>query len=194
MPLGTEWTDDELMQRVAQKDEEAFAELYARYQGKIYHFLRRYLGNSHEAEDLTVEVFHRVWRHARRYRAQGHFSAWIFRIARNLALQHLRRRRPRVSLDHAADAEKDAPVEWLEDPEARPDRRLRAERIREAVEQALAELPTEQREALLLVVQDGLSYQEVSTLLGISVSALKARIHRAREKLRRKLGSLLGEE
>jgi RNA polymerase sigma-70 factor (ECF subfamily) len=174
-------TDDELMARGAQGDEDAFRILVQRWERPVMAFLERMLGSREEAEDLGQETFLRVCRHAPRYRPSGQFRSWLFRIAGNLARSRLRRRRI---------------LEWVRFETARhdiaaaeepPDRQLEREESRRAVRAALAKLPARQRQAVLLRRYDGLSHREIAQALGTTVPAVESLLHRALATLRREL-------
>jgi RNA polymerase sigma-70 factor (ECF subfamily) len=183
-------TDAALMQRVQRGDREAFAALVTRYQQPVITFIHRSLGDLTEAEDLAQNVFVQVFKAADRYRPAGKFSTWLFTIARNLCLNELRRRarHPADSLDAPlADAEGG---EWLPglaaDAPGPVEITLRHE-LEARVEEAIQALPEKQRTALLLCRERDFSYEDISRVLGCSLTATKSLIHRARETLKRRL-------
>jgi RNA polymerase sigma-70 factor (ECF subfamily) len=182
--------DAALMLRVKHGDREAFAELVDRYKQPIMNLIFRTVRDAAEAEDLTQKVFLQVYRSADRYRVSARFSTWIYTIARNLCLNELRRRarHPAESLDESWSDEDPHP--WRQATESgapSPDGALLRRELEERVDQALNELPETQRTALLLCRQEDVSYEEMSRILGCSLSATKSLIHRARETLRQKL-------
>lgn len=182
--------DAALMLRVQRGDMRAFEELMARYQQSVANLLYRSLGDAAEAEDIAQNVFLQVYKSAARYRVSAKFSTWLFTIARNLCLNELRRRtrHPAVSLD--------APHPEHEDEAGRPlpDRRaagpvestLHAE-LEAKIQEALNELPENQRTAILLCREQELSYEDIAAVLGCSLTAVKSLIHRGRETLKRRL-------
>jgi RNA polymerase sigma-70 factor (ECF subfamily) len=182
--------DAALMLRVQRGDTRAFEELMARYQQSVANLLYRSLGDAAEAEDLAQNVFIQVYKSAARYRVSAKFSTWLFTIARNLCLNELRRRtrHPAVSLD--------APHPEHEDEAGRPlpDRRasgpvesaLHAE-LEAKIQEALNDLPENQRTAILLCREQELSYEDIAAVLGCSLTAVKSLIHRGRETLKRRL-------
>jgi len=189
MPTEPE-ADAALMLRVKEGDSAAFAELVDRYKQPIMNLVARMLHDPAEAEDIAQNVFVQVYRFADRYEASARFTTWLFTIARNLCLNELRRRsrRPAESLDAlSAEQPGHTPVQ-VEDRHSSspPDNLLRAE-LERKVEEAISQLPENQRLALLLCRQDELSYEEMAEVLGCSVSATKSLIHRGRETLKQKL-------
>lgn len=174
-------TDDELMTRGAQGDEDAFRILVQRWERPVIAFLERMLGSREEAEDLGQEAFLRVCRQAPRYRPSGQFRSWLFRIAGNLARSRLRRRRI-LQWVRFEPAQHD--IAAADEP---ADRQLEREESRRAVRAALAKLPDRQRQAVLLRRYDGLSHREIARALGTTVPAVESLLHRALAALRRDL-------
>lgn len=183
--------DAALMRRVQRGDRAAFEELVARWQQPVLNFVFRTLPDATEAEDLAQGVFVQVWKSAARYEPSAKFSTWLFTIARNLCLNEFRRRtrHPADSLDAPAHAGTDEPRgHSVEDRQitGAPDALLRGE-LEAKVEEAVAALPENQRTALLLWQRDDMAYEEIGTVLGCSLSAVKSLIHRARETLKGRL-------
>ena len=182
--------DAALMMKVKQGDSQAFAELVGKYQQPVMNLVYRMLRDATEAEDVAQNVFVQVHRSAHRYQVAAKFSTWLFTIARNLCLNELRRRsrHPTESIDTPHPEQEDHPLHQFEDQRTTspPDTLLHGE-LQEKIEQALAELPENQRVAILLCRQDDLSYEEIADVLGCSLSATKSLIHRGRETLRLKL-------
>jgi RNA polymerase sigma-70 factor (ECF subfamily) len=182
--------DAALMMRVKQGDREAFAELVDKYKQPIHNLAFRMLRDGSEAEDLAQNVFIQVYKSAHRYEVASKFSTWLFTIARNLCLNEIRRRsrHPAESLDAPHPEMEDQPAHQYEDKKtfAPPESLLQGE-LERKVEEAMAELPENQRMALSLCRQDELSYDAIAEVLGCSLSATKSLIHRARETLKAKL-------
>jgi len=182
--------DAQLMRRVQRGDRDAFAELVGRYQRPIYNFILRTVRDETEAEDLAQTTFVQVWKSAKRYRVSARFSTWLYTIARNLTLNEIRRRtRHRAeSLDAAHPEHEEQVLHQVEDKSALgpPEAVVRAELFAK-VEEAIGDLPENQRTALLLCREEDVSYEEIARILGVSVSATKSIIHRAREALRARL-------
>jgi RNA polymerase sigma-70 factor, ECF subfamily len=182
--------DAQLMLRVKRGDLAAFELLVEKYKQPVINLLYRTLPDATEAEDLAQNVFVQVFKSAHRYEVAARFSTWLFTIARNLCLNEIRRRsrHPAESLDLVHPEHEEQPFRQFEDHKtfSPPDSLLHGE-LEEKIDQALAELPENQRTALLLCRQDELSYDEISKVLGCSLSATKSLIHRGRETLKQKL-------
>ena len=182
--------DAALMLRVKQGDTGAFAELVDKYKQPVMNVVYRMLRDATEAEDLAQNVFVQVYKSAQRYKVASKFSTWLFTIARNLCLNEIRRRsrHPADSLDAPHPEQDDQPLQQFEDLKtASPPESLLHGELDAKIEEALAELPENQRLAILLCRQDELSYEEIAEVLGCSLSATKSLIHRGRETLKQKL-------
>lgn len=175
--------DARLMLAFRDGDRRAFEALFARYTPRVLTFLTRMVRDRSRAEELTQDVFVRIYNAAGRYEAKARFSTWIFGIAHNLALNELARahRRYEQGTDELAELES-------ADPAPGADEQLAAERTRKQLERALAKLPERQRAALLLRSEQGLGYEEIAQALDSSISSVKSLIHRARETLLSELG------
>jgi RNA polymerase sigma-70 factor (ECF subfamily) len=182
--------DAALMLHVKQGDTAAFAQLVDKYKQPVINLAFRTLRDLTEAEDLAQNVFVQVYKSARRYEASAKFSTWLFTITRNLCLNEIRRRsRHRAeSMDASHPEQEDQPLHQFEDKQtASPPERLLHGELEAKIEEALGDLPENQRLAIVLCRQDELSYEEIARVLGCSVSAIKSLIHRGRETLKQKL-------
>ena len=178
--------DVQLMLAFRAGDEEALSALYRRWAGPVQRFLERMVHERATAEELMQETFVRVHGARDRYAADARFSTWLFRIARNLALNELDRARNKaahLSTDTPARNDDEAPALMLVSGGAGVDELAHARRERHRVEQALEALPERQRTALWLVAVEGHSYAETAEVLEASPQSVKALIHRARENL-----------
>jgi RNA polymerase sigma-70 factor (ECF subfamily) len=182
--------DAALMLRVRKGEQDAFAALVDKYKQPVMNLAYRMLHDPTEAEDMAQNVFVQVYKSAHRYEAASKFSTWLFTIARNLCLNEIRRRsrHPADSLDAPHPEQEDQPWQQYEDKKAvpPPESLLHGE-LAGKIEEALAELPENQRTAILLCRQDELSYEDIAKVLGCSLSATKSLIHRGRETLKEKL-------
>ena len=182
--------DAALMLRVKQGDEAAFVALVKKYQQPVMNFVRRTIRDETEAKDLAQNVFLQVYKSAPRYVITAKFSTWLFTIARNLCLNEIRRRSRHAteSFDASHPESEDQPLHQFEDKNSfsAPETLLHGE-LEEKITQALADLPENQRTALLLCRQEDLSYEEIAEVLDCSLSATKSLIHRGRETLKHKL-------
>jgi RNA polymerase sigma-70 factor (ECF subfamily) len=182
--------DAALMLRVRQGDSHAFAELVDKYKQPVINVAARMLRDPVEAEDLAQNVFVQVYKSADRYRVASKFSTWLFTIVRNLCLNEIRRRsrHPADSMDASHPDQEDQPLQQFEDKTtASPPETLLHGELATKIDEALAELPENQRTAIVLCRQDELSYEEIAEVLGCSLSATKSLIHRGREFLKQKL-------
>jgi RNA polymerase sigma-70 factor (ECF subfamily) len=182
--------DAALMLRVRQGDTAAFAELVEKYKQPVTNVAARMLRDPTEAEDLAQNVFVQVYKSAERYRVASKFSTWLFTIVRNLCLNEIRRRsrHPADSMDAGHPDQEDQPWHQFEDKKSAPppENVLHGE-LESKIEEALAELPENQRLAMVLCRQDELSYEQIAEVLDCSLPATKSLIHRARETLKQKL-------
>jgi RNA polymerase sigma-70 factor, ECF subfamily len=150
-------------------DVEAFEVLVRRHEGGVYRVALRLLGSDADAQDATQETFVRAWRGVGRFRGESAVSTWLYRIVTNRCLNMIAAWRPAATLDLELLSVGSDPAEIAEQRERFV-----------AVERQVALLVPEQRAALVLRDFEGLSYEEVAAVLGVSVAAVKGRIHRAR--------------
>jgi RNA polymerase sigma-70 factor, ECF subfamily len=188
------WSDvagDELalVQRCAEGDEDACAELVGAHQRMVYQLSLHLLGDHNEALDLSQEVFLRVFRTVRGFRGQSTLRTWIYRIVINQASNRRRwwRRRHRsqqVSFEQHVESHGDfAATSRLDSPDVA----LRQKELAARLQAALGRLPFDQRTALVLREIDGLSYEEIAFSLNVAIGTVKSRLARAREQLRNEL-------
>jgi RNA polymerase sigma-70 factor (ECF subfamily) len=179
--------DAELVRAFRGGDEAALGELIERHRDRLYSYLRRLAGNDAGAEDMFQDTWIKVARNVGAYREESKFSAWLFSVAHNTAMDALRRRRPdSVSLDAAP--EDGRPLsETMGSAEPGPEASYEASESRRAIDGALAELSPEQREVFLLRHYSGMSFREIADALGVPIGTVLARASRAAAKLRDKL-------
>ena len=182
--------DAALMLRVRDGDRAAFETLVEKYKQPVTNIVARVIGDFTEAEDIAQHAFVQVYKSAHRYEVTAKFSTWLFTIARNLALNEIRRRsRHRAdSLDETYAGDDESPVRQATDPRAvGPTESLLQGELEEKVEEAIADLPEKQRTALLMCRHEEFTYDEIARVVGCSLSATKSLIHRARETLKERL-------
>ena len=172
-------TDASLLARIGHRDPKALDTFYTRHARAVFSLALTMLGEHTRAADLTQEVFLLVWRSAGAYQPTGSARAWLLRLTRNRAIDELRRDRRRRANESTLPAQV---FHALPAPLALADA---AER--QAVRDALAALPAEQRDALFLAFFQGLSHQEIATCLRTPLGTIKARIRRALQTLRQQL-------
>jgi len=192
-PMLSGLADEALMEGVVRGSEAAFATLVDRYRGRIINLVCRFINDRERAQEISQEVFLRVFVHRERYRPSGKFSTWIYTIAVNLAKNEIRRRvrsKGIVSLDSLLEVTGDS-SRFLSDHGPRPDRHLRQREIQERVEKAMDRLPEKYREVIVLRDIQQLSYEEIEQVLGIPGGTVRSRINRARAALQDQLGALV---
>ncbi len=175
-------TDDEaeLLERASQGDLEAFAEFVRRSERRVRGVLGRLLDDERDVEEAAQDTFVQAWRHLGRYRREAAPSTWLYRIAVNEALQRLRRKQlPSDSLETITPADEHQLAATSPVVESQAEEREALRFLSEAVRA----LPADSRVPLVLRDIEGWSYEEIASLLGISVAAAKSRIHRARLEL-----------
>jgi RNA polymerase sigma-70 factor (ECF subfamily) len=178
-----EQTDAELVRLAQEGDLEAFAEIVRRHEGRLRIVLLRILDDTRDVEEAVQDAFVQAWRNLDTFRADAAVFTWLYRIGVNAALARTRRKHlPTTSLDSLpSEGATHVARDLLPAPSAE------ANDLRARVLTALAELPFEYREAVVLRDLAGLSNEEVAAAVGVSVSAAKSRIHRARLRLREAL-------
>ncbi len=177
-------SDQELMRIVQAGDYSPASEIYDRYSGRIYNFAFRFLKNAEAAEDATQEVFVKMMRHASQFNGDAKLSTWLFSITANWCRDYLRK------ADNKAKETDDVLVTLPASSDHAPDRNLEQRENEERVRRALNALTAEQREAILLSRYQGLSYAEIAQIAGCSEGAVKTRVFRAMETLKK---TLIGE-
>jgi RNA polymerase sigma-70 factor (ECF subfamily) len=188
--LNTPDPDAALMLRAKDGDLPAFEQLVEKYKQPVLNLMFRMLRDPSEAEDLAQAVFVRVFQSASRYEPSAKFSTWIYTIARHVCLNEIRRRsrHPSLSIDSSqTDREEAAPFQFQDHKSFTPTQAILHSELEAKIQQALDQLPDKQRLALLLCRQEELSYEQIADVLGLSLSATKSLIHRARETLKLKL-------
>jgi RNA polymerase sigma-70 factor (ECF subfamily) len=187
--------DVQLMLRVRSGDAEAFRELFEKHQRAIVNFAYHFVGHRQRAEEIAQEVFLQIHRASGRYEPQAKFTTWLYRIATNACLNEVRRpehRHPRRPLEHQPDDERKRAEIAFADPTAIPgDSALAGRELEAKIREVLADLPPNQRAALLMSRVDGLSYLEVAEALDTSESAVKSLVFRATATMRRELAEFL---
>lgn len=187
-------SDEQLIAAVLKGDRERFGELVERYQGRLINYLYRLLRNLDEAHDLAQEVFFKVYRALNRYDPRYRFSTWLFRVAQNSAIDLIRKRRLRVVSMSVSDDEDGRDRDWefpSEERNAYGD--LRNRERGDAIQEAVAGLPWEYRELVLLRHFGELSYEEIASLKSMPLGTVKNKLFRGRQMLKEKLGDFLAD-
>lgn len=183
-------SDHDLVSAARNGDESAFAEIVERYRNQITNFLYRFLNDHEEAVDLAQETFVRVYFALDRYHAGYAFSTYIYKIASNLAISELRKRKRRklLSLTGLFQSDSEDTTEF-QPPDTRPlvDERMIDDEQNRIIARAIATLPPKYRAPIILRDIEELSYEEISKVMGLGLGTTKSRISRARGLLQEKL-------
>jgi RNA polymerase sigma-70 factor (ECF subfamily) len=173
--------DIELMLRFQRGDPSAFEELVKKHTRGVLNLVYRYLGDAGRAEDVSQDIFVKVYRARMKYEPKAKFSTWLYRIAVNHCLNEIRARRSQPALA--------APVnDLLEEPSGEnPDSRLSRAELQRAVKAAIDSLPENQRMAVILARYEEMSYDEIARTMGMSLEAVKSVLFRAKENLKQSL-------
>ncbi len=179
-------TDIEIVKEVLQGRSEAFRELVSRYKRAVYSLCYRMVQNNEEAEDLSQEVFIKVYQYLEKYDESYKFSTWILKIATNTTIDYLRKKRvDTVPLEEGIESKQEmASAESIYFHQSN----------KELIEKMIKELPEEYRLLIMLYHQQGLSYKEIAENVNIPMSKVKNRLHRARNILKEQLKSIKEEE
>jgi RNA polymerase sigma-70 factor (ECF subfamily) len=183
----------QLIQRSLAGDDGAFRRLVERHQGTVFNIAYRMLGDPEEAKDVAQEAFWRAHRGLHRFDLSRPLAPWLYRIVTNLSLNHLRRGPPpSFSLDAPPPGKPDAAPSWqVADPGSGPPDCLLQAEVQTQVREAILALPVMDRAVIELRHFQGLSYEEIASVLDASLSSVKSRLFRARRKLRDRLGDLV---
>jgi RNA polymerase sigma-70 factor (ECF subfamily) len=187
--------DEELVARACRKDVPAFEELLGRYENKLYRLAMRFVRNENDAQEILQEAFLSAWRNLSGFEGRAQFGSWMYRVTANAALMFLRarNRHPEVMLDDIEPGVLHKVAEQSvhgssEDWSQRPDEQLQSEELRRHIQTAVDALPEGLRTVFLVRDVEGLSTEETAEMLGLSLPAVKTRLHRARLALREAIG------
>lgn len=179
--------DAQLVVRSLKQDHEAFGQLIDRHASVIVNLAYRMVGNRAEAEDLAQEAFLTAFKALSTFRADSKFSTWLYRIAANKCKDWLRVKRPGMG---QLDVDIDETLDIHVAEEQTPERLLSQQQVAQELEQAIQRLPPLYREAFVLKHVEGLSYEEMEDILGVSGDTLKMRVYKGRLQLSRDLVAL----
>lgn len=186
-------TENDLIKRSIEGDQEAFEELIFKYQHKVYSLAYRYMGNEEDASDMAQEAVLRAYRSLRSFKGDSSFSTWLYRITTNVCLDELRRRKRSVhiiSLDEPlATADGEEMEREITDTSPAVDVVYEQKELARQLEALIATLKPDHKTVIILRDIMDLTYEEIAEVLQCSVGTVKSRISRAREILRKKLVS-----
>jgi RNA polymerase sigma-70 factor, ECF subfamily len=177
--------DADVVRRILAGDGDLFAVLVDRYRIRLFRFVQRFTNDAEDARDVTQDVFLKVYGALDSYDPRYKFSTWLFRIAGNAAIDHLRRRRIRA-LPLELPADEDGGERRVDPKETRPDpyEDLAKRRLRAALDAAIERLPDDYRELISLRHYGELPYEEIAELKGMPLGTVKNKLFRARQALR----------
>jgi RNA polymerase sigma-70 factor (ECF subfamily) len=184
-------SDEQLVSLALDGSEDAFGALVRRYQRRLTAFLSQLVGDIELARELCQEAFIRAWSALDRFNPKYRFSTWLFRIAHNLGIDHLRRRRLKTVALYRTDREGDEVEVVVEDGDKDPFGHLENRELAAGLRRAIDELRPEYRELVLLRHFGCLSYQEIADFKGMPLGTVKNKLFRAHTVLRKALGTFL---
>lgn len=173
---------------VKKGDQEAFSELVELYKDKVYQIAYRMLGNIHEAQDIAQETFLRAYVNIDSFDENRKFSTWIYRIATNLSIDRLRKKKPNFHLEDKVTGTEDLNYySQIPTDEELPEEKVLQIEMQEWIQKEIMMLPPKYRSAIILKYMEDLSLKEIGEILNLPVATVKTRIHRGREALRKRL-------
>lgn len=172
-------SDEKLMEGCARGRSESFEILVQRHQRRVLHLIYRFLGNVTDSEDLSQDVFLRLFHSAKKYRPEAKFTTWLYRVVSNHCLNFKKKKRPKVS-----DELEQYPTRQLS-----PDQQLLQKEKSKEISLAVQSLPENQRMAILLSRFEGLSYREISHVMGTSLASVESLHQRGYQTLRKILSA-----
>lgn len=176
------------IRQVIKGDQNAFGEIVEIYKDKVFQLCFRMVGNRHEAEDLAQEAFVRAYVNISSFNQNLKFSTWLYRIATNLCIDRLRKKKPDFYLDaEVAGTEGLTMYSQISSDTALPEKEVESLEIQEQIQLEISKLPEKYRSVIVLKYIEELSLNEISDILEIPLGTVKTRIHRGREALRHQL-------
>ena len=195
--MAVELSDEELMGQIRNGDEGAFRMLIERHQDRVYGTVARMMGGAGpETEEAAQDIFLRVWRAAPTYRPEAKFTTWLMTVVRNLVFTRTAQRARRRNIDGPDPVDEETGeniMTCVPDPASRTAvEALSSRELERAVEEACAALPENQRLVVHLRQYEGMEFEEIGKITGMSLTAVKSLMFRARETLKKKLSGYLG--
>lgn len=198
LPLS-QWTDERLVEAAQSGNQDAFAELVQRYQGRLYNLALRYTNDPETAMDITQDGFVRAYQMLPRFRGEANFYTWLYRIVMNLCIDRHRRSLARgepqkVSLEDLVmerkrldETDEEEETFWEVTEAGEPEAEVLRQEMRQKVWEAVQQLPPLLKQVILLREYEGLSLQEVAKITQTNVGTVKSRLYQARQHLKRLL-------
>ena len=179
------------IKQVIKGDQNAFSEIVELYKDKVFHICFRILGNRHEAEDIAQEAFIRAYINIESFNQTRKFSTWLYRIATNLCIDRIRKKKPDYYLDAEVSGTDGLTMySQIAADVALPEEELEKLELRDIVQQEILKLPQKYRTVIVLKYIEELSLNEISEALDLPLGTVKTRMHRGREALRKQLRNL----
>lgn len=192
--MGDREVDQQLVERVQRGDKHAFELLVAKYQRRLSRLISRFVRDAGDAEDVTQEAFIKAYRALPAFRGDSAFYTWLYRIGINTAKNHLitqGRRAPTSTVMDAEEAENFDDAALLHEVST-PENQMMSKQVAKVVNESLQQLPDDLRTAITLREIEGLSYEEIATVMNCPIGTVRSRIFRAREVVAANLRPLLG--
>ncbi|RDU34870.1 RNA polymerase sigma factor SigW [Neobacillus piezotolerans] len=176
------------IKQIKKGDQDAFAEIVELYKDKLYQLGYRMLGNRHEAEEIAQEAFIRAYVNINSYNQEYKFSTWLYRIATNLCIDRIRKKKPDYYLDaEMAGTEGLTLYSRIPSDSPLPEKEVEMMELQETIQGEIVKLPEKYRSVIVLKYIEELSLNEISEILDLPLGTVKTRIHRGREALRKQL-------
>ncbi|UOR10567.1 RNA polymerase sigma factor SigW [Halobacillus amylolyticus] len=173
---------------VRKGDQSAFEDIVSFYQNKVYYICYRMIGNAYEAEDLAQEAFIRAYTNIHTFDERRKFSTWLYRIATNLTIDRIRKKKPDYYLDAEVRGTDGLDMySQLAIDQASPEEEVESLELQSYIHREILALPPKYRSVIVLRYLDELALQEIAEILDIPVGTVKTRVHRGREALRKRL-------
>ncbi len=189
--MSVQDNDTEVIEQALKGDQHAYRILAERHRPAVFHIVYKIVRDKETANDLVQETFMKAFTSLATYRSEYRFSTWLYKIAANCSIDHLRKKRIQVlSLEGQMDHEFEGRTIDVPDYSYHPERDLVRKQQRFSIEEAIDSLPKKYREVIVYRHKDDKSYEEIADLLDIPIGTVKARIFRARELLKKKLKSI----
>ena len=187
-------SDETLMVRLMDGSVAAFEQLYERHAGRIHVFIQRFVGNRDSADDLTQEVFLKVYRNPRAFDPRGRFLTWIYAVARNACIDFLRLKRiPSVPIGGSGKDQGDMVAEPAAIEHHGPEAEALRSEFESRVHEVLSTLSVKLREVFVLCAIQGLSYEDAAEIIGCPVKTVSSRLSRARDRFLERFKKFLGD-
>lgn len=180
-------TDEQLVAAYRDGDTDAIEILVRRYLTPVFRFVRRYVNNTGDADDIVQDVFFNVWKSLSHFDETKKFSTWVFTIAKNTSLNWIKKKKPALFIEFETPDGENSIHDTIPDETPLPDELFEKKELRDLVHTALEGLNPKYRQTLLLYYEDQYTFQEIADILEESVHTVKSRHRRALEQLKEKL-------